>query len=110
MNELCADIVTGHHLLNEYVDVKIIFGKRSLKGLSLTLTNLESVSQFLNLSPDCKPIAVISCRYNRKELKFSEEEEENRLLTENGIEPSDLPWRAQVLVTNSILIRRDKFT
>ena len=55
---------------------------------------------FENLDPNCKPIITKSRRYSNKDRKFIAEEVE-RLLSEGIIEPSNFPWRAQVVVTRN---------
>ena len=60
--------------------------------------NVEPLSLFSGLKPNCKPIAVKSRRYSQNDRKFIELEIQ-RMLKEDIIEPSTSPWRAQVLVT-----------
>ena len=50
--------------------------------------------------PDIKPIATKSRKYNSTDRTFIESEVQ-RLLKEGIIEPSNYPWRAQVLVTTN---------
>ena len=55
---------------------------------------------FKNLDPNCKPIITKSRPYSAEDRKFIAEEVE-RLLSEGIIEPSNFPWRAQVVVTRN---------
>ena len=59
---------------------------------------MEPPDLFYNLSPDCKPIATKSRKYNNSDKTFIKSEIQ-RLLSEGIIEPSISPWRAQVVVT-----------
>ena len=54
-------------------------------------------SLFVNLSPDCKPIATKSRRYSVAEQRFIDSEI-GRMLSEEIIETSTSPWRAQLVV------------
>ena len=61
--------------------------------------NTDSPPQlFANLTDDCRPIAIKSRKYSRDDLTFVDSEVK-RLLEEGIIEPSESPWRAQVVVT-----------
>jgi len=53
---------------------------------------------FANLTADCHPVASKSRRYGFDDRKFMAAET-RRLLQEGIIEPSNSPWRAQVVVT-----------
>ena len=59
---------------------------------------MDPPEPFANLAENCHPIASKSRPYRRDDLKFIEGEVE-RLLKEGIIEPSNSPWRAQVVVT-----------
>ena len=67
--------------------------------LSVAAANVKPPRLFEFLSSDCKPIACRSRQYSNEELKYIDEEIE-RLLKADIIEPSRSPWRAQVLVVN----------
>ncbi len=64
---------------------------KSTAVCALSAASVEEPSRFVNLRPDCKPIAS-------KSRRFSKEDQVNRLLSEGIIEPSNSPWRAQVVV------------
>ena len=49
---------------------------------------------------DVKPIATKSRKYSEEDQRFTAAETK-RLLEEGIIEPSDSPWRAQVVVTKN---------
>ena len=72
--------------------------KPPLTVCNLTTLNISPPEPFANLSPDCRPIATKSRRYSQEDSKFIDAEVE-RLLREGIIEPSNSPWRAQVVVT-----------
>ena len=55
---------------------------------------------FQNLNPECKPVAIKSRRYNKPNRDFIENEIQ-RLLKEDVIEPSSSPWHAQLVVTSN---------
>ena len=76
-------------------------GKRpTLEICGLAAAKVPSPSLFANLSPKCSPIASKSRRYSDGDTAFMNKEIE-RLLSEGIIEPSNSPWRAQVLVTTN---------
>ena len=103
-------MLIGHDVLSQHGSVQISFkGKRDDLKVSnennldynsvcgVTRANIQPVSLFSSIPPDCKPIAC-------KSRKYSEDDEEfisvstNSLLKEGSIEPSKSAWRAQVLV------------
>ncbi|KAK3720969.1 hypothetical protein QZH41_006538 [Actinostola sp. cb2023] len=59
---------------------------------------MDPPAPFANLTADCHPIITKSRRYSQEDLAFINGEVE-RLLKEGIIEPSQSPWRAQVVVT-----------
>jgi len=67
------------------------------KRLSVAAAKLEAPRLFEFLSPDTKPAASKSRRYNQEDQAFIEAEVD-RLLAADVIEPSRSSWRAQVLV------------
>ena len=58
---------------------------------------VEPPKPFSNLSHDCRPIATKSRRYSSEDKTFINAEI-TRLLAEGVIEPSNSPWRAQIVV------------
>ena len=98
--ELCADILLGHDFLEKHEGVEIPFqGKLpTLSVCGLAAANVETPSLFANLKPECKPIATKSRRFSQPDNTFIRSEVQ-KLLKEDIIEPSNSPWRAQVVVT-----------
>ena len=66
----------------------------------MTALNIDPPPLFQYLSADCKPVATKSRRYS-KEDKDLITAEVQQLLEKGIIEPSDSPWRAQVVVTRN---------
>ena len=82
--------------------VTVEFGgeKPPLTVCSLLIFKVDPPSLFENLSPNAKPISTRRRRYSKEDYDFIKEEI-NRLLSEGIIEPSNSPWRAQVVVTHN---------
>ena len=100
MPGLCSDLILGLDFQSQHDSVTFKYGgtKPPLSVCSLTTLNIEPPSPFGNLTADCHPIATKSRRYSKDDLTFISDEVE-RLLEEGIIEPSQSPWRAQVVVT-----------
>ena len=100
--DLCTDVLLGHDFLNRHKSVEIPFGgaKPTLSLCNLIAANVAPQSLFQHLSPDCRPIVTKSRRYSVADENFIRAEVD-RLLCDGVIEPSDSPWRAQVLVTSN---------
>ena len=64
------------------------------KRLSVAAAKLEALRLFEFLSPDAKPVASKSRRYNQEDQAFIEAEV-GHLLAADVIEPSRSPWRRQ---------------
>ena len=98
--DLCADVILGHDVLHQHSSVEIPFGgsRPSLTVCGLATMAVPLPTLFGNLTSDCRPIAVKSRRYTTPDAKFIESEV-RRMQSEGIIEPSQSPWRAQVLVT-----------
>ena len=102
IQDLCCDVILGHNFLKQHSVVEIPFGG-SMPPLTIcghTGAAVSPPSLFANLTEDCKPIAVRSRHYSSADQKFISSEV-SRLLKEGVIEPSNSPWRAQVLVTSN---------
>ncbi|KAL7633690.1 UNVERIFIED_CONTAM: hypothetical protein RMT77_015644 [Armadillidium vulgare] len=99
---LCSELLLGHDVLCQHESVNLQFGGQlpPLNICSLSSYSVCSHPLFLNLLPNCKPIATKSRRYNSSDFQFIKAEIE-RLLQEGIIEPSFSPWRAQVVVVNN---------
>ena len=102
MSNLCTDIILGQNWQQQHESVTLCFGGAappvSICGLSTLHVEPPPLFQFL--APECKPIASKSRRYCMEDKGFIATEI-NELLEEGIIEPSDSPWRAQVVVTRS---------
>ena len=99
---LCADLILGQDWQSKHESVTIDYGgdQPPVKICNLTTLDVSPPSLFQHLSQDCKPIATKSRRYNHEDQEFVENETK-RLLDEGIVEPSDSPWRAQVVVTKN---------
>ena len=107
MEDLCADTILGLDFQTKHESITINYGGAEppliIGGLS-TL-NVEPPKLFEYLTPDCKPIASKSRKYNNADQKFIQGEVQ-RLLQEGIIEPSTSPWRAQVVVTKDLRAKK----
>ena len=105
---LCADIILGQNWQAQHESFTIHYGGTAppLKVCGLTAVDVDCPPLFQYLSADCKPIATKSRRYRKEDREFITAEIQ-RLLEESIIEPSDSPWRAQVVVTRNERQERD---
>ena len=99
---LCTDIILGHDFLNQHEGLTMPFNgqKPPFSVCGLAAAKVETPALFQNLTEDCRPIATKSRRFTKPDDQFIESEVQ-KLLTEDIIEPSNSPWRAQVLVTSN---------
>lgn len=102
MPDLCADLLLGHDFLKLHEKVEIPFGgtKPSFSVCGLMTARIDPPFLFGNLSRDVKPIATRSRRHAPADEAFIRSELQ-QLLNEGIVEPSNSPWRAQVLVTSN---------
>ena len=102
MQDLCCDVILGHNFLKQHSVVSIPFGgfMPPLTVCGHTGAAVPPPSLFANLTEDCKPVAVRSRHHSHADKQFISSEV-SRLLKEGVIEPSNSPWRAQVLVTSN---------
>ena len=102
IQDLCCDVILGHNFLKQHSVVEIPFGGSMppLKICGHTGAAVPPPSLFSNLTEDCKPVAVRSRHHSVADKKFISSEV-SKLLKEGVIEPSNSPWRAQVLVTSN---------
>ncbi|XP_047527311.1 uncharacterized protein LOC125064368 [Vanessa atalanta] len=107
VNNLCADLIIGHDLLQNHSVLEFQFGGNQgpLKVCSVIEASVPPATLFSNLSPNIRPISIKSKRYSEEDLQFINNEI-SKLLEEGVIEPSVSPWRAQVLVTGGGLHRK----
>ncbi|XP_054259818.1 uncharacterized protein LOC128984513 [Macrosteles quadrilineatus] len=97
---LCTDVLIGHDITKLHSNIQGWFGGKKPPLLVCSCAKVEPPKLFCNLTPDCKPIATKSRRYSDEDVQFIKQEME-RLQTEEIIEPSSSPWRAQVLVVTN---------
>ena len=97
--DLCCDVLLGQDFQKLHESITLNYGGTlpPLIVCSLSPINVEPPSLFANLKPDCSPIVGKSRRYSLPDQKFISAEV-GRLLKEGIIEPSNSPWRAQVVV------------
>ena len=102
MSNLCTDVILGQNWQEQHESVTICFGGTApfvtICGLSTLHVDPPPLFQFL--VPGYKPIASKSRRYCMEDKEFISTEI-NKLLEEGIIEPSDSPWKAQVVVTRN---------
>ena len=98
----CTDIILGIPFLKIHESVNVHYGgsQPSLSVCSFSKVAMPPVQLFRNLSHDCRPIATKSRRYSTEDSKFIHQEVQ-KLLKDGVIEPSNSPWRAQVVVTTN---------
>ncbi|KAK3777055.1 hypothetical protein RRG08_008903 [Elysia crispata] len=99
---LCSDIILGHDFLDQHKGLEISFKgeKPTFSVCSVAAARIEAPELFKNLTPDCKPTATKSHRFSKPDEEFIDAEI-HQLLKDDIIEPSNSPWRAQVLVTTN---------
>ena len=100
LNDLCVDLILGIDFQQQHESVTFQFrgDKPNLNICNLATLNTNPPLLFENLPENCKPIATKSRRYSETDKKFIDSEIQ-RMLKEGIIEPSNSPWRAQVVVT-----------
>ena len=99
---LCSDVILGQDFQKLHDSVTLTYGGDlpPLVICGLGVLNIDPPELFANLTADCHPVAAKSRRYSIDDLSFIEKEVQ-RLLTEGIIEPSNSPWRAQVVVVKN---------
>ena len=99
LEDLCADVIIGHDILKNHSSLEMTFGGplSPLKICGLAAALVPPPPLFSNLTEDCKPIADKSRKYSTEDMTFIRNEVD-RLLKDKIIEPSNSPWRAQVVV------------
>lgn len=120
ITNLCTDFLLGQDFLKTHKSLTIEFGG-PLPGLSAPTTmdtsntshshdhvscqinlhasSLPPAEVFTSLTANCRPIATKSRKFSMDDRKFIDSEIKG-LLDSGKIEPSNSPWRAQVLVTS----------
>ena len=99
---LYSDLILGLGFQKRHQNVSFNYGgsESPLVVCGLSTLKVESPDLFSNLTADVYPIATKSRRYSYQDRKFIDAEVQ-RLLKEGIIEPSNSPWRAQVVVTRN---------
>ena len=99
---LCSDLILGLDFQKQHQSVSFHHGglKPPLVVCGLTTLKVEPPDLFTNLTADVHPIATKSRKYSSEDRKFIDSEVQ-RLLNEGVIEPSNSPWRAQVVVARN---------
>ena len=99
LSDLIEDVVIGTDLMEQHETVTLKFGG-SRSPLVLSSLNVPAPSLFANLTSDVTPIATKSRRYSSADKEFISQQVE-KLLAAGIIEPSNSPWRAQLLIDRS---------
>ncbi|KAL7630179.1 UNVERIFIED_CONTAM: hypothetical protein RMT77_019682 [Armadillidium vulgare] len=101
MKQLCTDVVLGLPFLTKHSNINLRYDgpEPSLDICALTALSITPPRVFSSLSSDCRPKATKSRKFGVKDSDFIRSEI-NRLLSEDIIENSQSPWRAQVLIVN----------
>ena len=96
---LCSDLILGLDFQRQHQSISFHHGgpEPPLVVCGLSTLKVEYPDLFTNLTADIHPIAAKSRRYSYEDRKFIDSEVQ-RLLNKGVIEPSNSPWRAQVVV------------
>ena len=99
---LCADLLLGLDFQKQHQSVIFHHGEPQppLEVCGRSLLKVGPPEFFANLTADCHPIAIKSRRYSHDDRKFIDTEAQ-RQLKEGIIEPSNSPWRAQLVLTRN---------
>ena len=107
LKDLCSDVILGHDFQKRHKRVTIELHDpqsdlivSNSPSCALAAASVDELSLFENVNPDLKPIATKSGRFSFSDKTFIAEEI-SRLMSENVIEHSTSPWRAQVVVVKS---------
>ena len=92
--DLCMDMILGQDFMRQHESLTVQFRghKPALSVCGLATLSAEPAPLFVNLTPDCTPVATKSRMYSAPDRHFIEKEV-SRLLKEGIIEPSTSPWR-----------------
>lgn len=95
--QLCSDVILGQDFQKLHDSVTLAYSGSlpSLVICGVGVLSIDPPDLFTNLTADCHPIAAKSRRYFIDDWKFIEDKVQ-RLFED--IEPSNSPWRAQVVV------------
>ena len=98
---LCADLLLGLDFQSQHQSVIFHHGgpQPPLEVCGHSMLKVGIPELFANLTADCHPIVTKWRRYSHDDRKFIDAVAK-RLLKE-GMEPSNSPWRAQVVVSRN---------
>ena len=102
LSDLCSPIILGHDFLDQHSSVTFKFNgpMAELTVALLAPMLIDPPRIFTNMRDDVKPVATKQRNFSHTDTIFIRDEV-NRLLSEGIIEPSNSPWRAQVLVAKN---------
>lgn len=108
LKNLCSDVLLGSDFQSQHQRVIFEYNgqkpdfivENTIDCCAVSACSVEPVQLFSNLIPNCRPIATKSRRYDDNELEFIRKEVK-RLHSKKIIQPSESPWRAQVLVVKN---------
>ena len=100
--ELVKDVILGTDLMQLHESVTFKFGgdRPPMVLNSVGEMRVTAPSLFANLTSDIHPVAAKSRRYSLADQRFIKDEVD-KLYGSGVIEPSNSPWRAQLLVERS---------
>ena len=99
LDNLATDVIIGVKIFKEHQSVTFTYeGHRPpLTSNALKKMSVPFPKPFSHLGENCRPIADKPRKYSQADLHFIRDETQ-RLLSDDLIEPSNSPWKAQVLV------------
>ena len=110
MDDLCVKLLLGLDFQGKHESVVFKYGGPLPPLVICNATGTiktEPPQLFAYLSNDCKPIAAKSRKYSQEDRLFMKQEKDY-LLSNGLIEPSNSPWRAQVLITGDGINHRKR--
>ena len=102
MDGLLWDVILGREFLKQHRSVNFNFGGPECPLHLGVLEPLKAnpVRLFEHLTPECQPIAAKSRHYSRADQAFIRTQV-CQLLSDDIIEPSSSPWRAQLVIVKN---------
>lgn len=114
LDNLCCDVILGldfqsqhKRLIFEFNGVSPDLVVSNDSTCALAVADTKEASLFTNLTPNAKPIATKSRRFNEEDRKFIQDTVDD-WLKQGIIQPSASPWRAQVVVVKNELNHHKK--
>jgi len=109
MRNLCCDVLLGQDFQRQHQRVvftydgtrpELVISSLPPETCAVTAATVECPSLFHDLTPNCRPVAVLSRQYNVHDSAFIESEVK-KLYEQGIIRSSNSPWQAQpIVVTN----------